>query len=126
MVEPQAQNIPRFYHFCTEGTSFNPGCLSEEVPEHITAEQTLPRSANDWGAQERAGANSLQPLDYSHQALLSMEFFRQEYWSGLPCPSPADLSNPGTEPGSCALQADSLLSEPPEKLPKRTKIYFFS
>ena len=55
MVEPQAQNIPRFYHFCTEGTSFNPGCLSEEVPEHITAEQTLPRSANDWGAQERAG-----------------------------------------------------------------------
>ena len=34
MVEPQAQSIPSFYHFCTEGTSFNPGCLSEEVPEH--------------------------------------------------------------------------------------------
>ena len=70
-------------------------------------------------------SNSLQPLDYSYQAPISMEFFRQEYWSGLPCPSPGDLSNPGTEPGSPALQADSLLSEPPGKLPKRTEIYFF-
>ena len=34
------------------------------------------------------------------QAPLSMEFSRQEYWSGLPCPSPADLSNPGIEPRS--------------------------
>ena len=38
---------------------------------------------------------------------------RQEYWSGLPFPSPGDLSNPGIEPGSPALQADSLPSEPP-------------
>ena len=36
-------------------------------------------------------------------------------WSGLPCPSPGDLPNPGIESGSSALQADSLLSEPPEK-----------
>ena len=36
----------------------------------------------------------------AHQAPLSMEFSRQEYWSGLPCPSPGDLSNPGTEPTS--------------------------
>ena len=41
-----------------------------------------------------------------------MEFFRQEYWSGLPCPPPGDLPNPGIEPGSPALQADSLPSEP--------------
>ena len=40
-----------------------------------------------------------------------MEFSRQEYWSGLPFPSPGNLPNPGTEPGSLALQADSLLSE---------------
>ena len=46
-------------------------------------------------------------------APLSVEFFRQEYWSGLPFPSPRDLPNPGIEPGSPALQADSLLSEPP-------------
>ena len=44
-----------------------------------------------------------------------MGFSRQEYWRGLPFPSPGDLPNPGIEPGSPALQADSLLSEPPEK-----------
>jgi len=37
-----------------------------------------------------------------------MEFFRQEYWSGLPCPPPGDLPNPEIEPTSPALQADSL------------------
>ena len=44
-----------------------------------------------------------------------MEFSRQEYWSGLPFPSPEDLPNPGIEPGSPALQADALPSEPPGK-----------
>ena len=47
------------------------------------------------------------------QAPLSMEFSRQEYWSGLPLLSPGDLPNPGIRPGSPTLQADSLLSEPP-------------
>ena len=42
-------------------------------------------------------------------------FSRQEHWSGLPCPSPRDLPNPGTEPRSPALQADSLPPEPPGK-----------
>ena len=42
------------------------------------------------------------------QAPLSMGFSRQEYWSGLPFPSPGDLSDPGIEPRSPALQADSL------------------
>ena len=45
------------------------------------------------------------------QAPLSMEFSRQQYWSGLPFPSPGDLSDPGIEPGSPALQADSLPTE---------------
>ena len=44
-----------------------------------------------------------------------MEFSRQEYWSGLPFRSPGDLPNPGMEPGSPALQADALPSEPPGK-----------
>ena len=44
-----------------------------------------------------------------------MEFSRQEYWSGLPFPSPGDLPDPGIIPGSPALQADSLPSEPPGK-----------
>ena len=47
--------------------------------------------------------------------LLSMEFSRQEYWSRQPFPSPADLPNPEIEPGSPALQADSLPSEAPGK-----------
>ena len=42
-----------------------------------------------------------------------MELSRQEYWSGLPCPSPGDLPDAGIEPGSPALQADSLASESP-------------
>ena len=54
------------------------------------------------------------PWTIAHQALLSMGFSRQEYWSGLPCPPPGDLPNVGIEPRSPALQADSLLSEPPE------------
>ena len=41
-----------------------------------------------------------------------MEFSRQEYWSGLPFPSPGDIPNPGIEPGSPALQAHALPSEP--------------
>ena len=47
------------------------------------------------------------------QAPLSMGFSRQEYWSGLPLPSPGDLPDPGIGPGSPASQADSLPSEPP-------------
>ena len=50
------------------------------------------------------------------QAPLSMGFSRQEYCSGLLCPPPGDLPNPGIEPRSPALQADSLPSEPPERL----------
>ena len=55
------------------------------------------------------------PLTVAHQALLSMELSRQEYWSGLPFPPPGDLCAPGIEPGSPALQVDSSLSEPPGK-----------
>ena len=51
----------------------------------------------------------------TYQALPSMGFSRQEYWSGLPFPFPGDLPNPGIEPGSPALQADALPSEPPGK-----------
>ena len=40
-----------------------------------------------------------------------MEFSRQEYWSGVPCPSPEDRPEPGIEPGSPALQTDALPSE---------------
>ena len=54
-------------------------------------------------------------MTVAHQAPLSMEFSRQEYWSGLPLPFPGDLPNPGIEPGSPALYA-GLPSEPPRTL----------
>ena len=50
------------------------------------------------------------PWTVAPEATLSMGFSRQEYWSGLPFPSPGDIPNPGAEPGSPELQADSLPS----------------
>ena len=55
------------------------------------------------------------PWTVAYQLPLSMGFSRQEYWSGLPFPFPGDLPNPGIEPESSALQADTLPSEPPGK-----------
>ena len=51
----------------------------------------------------------------AYHAPSSMGFSRQEYWSGLPFPSPGDLPNPGIEPESPTLEADALTSEPPGK-----------
>ena len=51
------------------------------------------------------------PWTAAHQAPLSMGFPRQEYWSGLPFPSPGDLPDPGIKPGSPALQAVDLPTE---------------
>ena len=56
------------------------------------------------------------PWTIVHQAPLSMGFSRQEYWSELLFPSPGYLPHPGIEPGSPALKADSLTTEPPERL----------
>ena len=55
------------------------------------------------------------PWTVAYQAPPSMEFSRQEYWSGLPFPSRGDLPDPGIEPRSPALQADALPFEPPGK-----------
>ena len=55
-------------------------------------------------------------MGYSLGAPQSMGFNKQEYWRGLPFSSPWDLPNPGIEPWSPALQADSLPAEPPGKL----------
>ena len=58
---------------------------------------------------------SLSCLTVACQALLSMGFSRQEYWSGLPFPSPSGLPRAGIKLRSLALQADSLLSGPQSK-----------
>ena len=61
------------------------------------------------------------PRTVAHQAPLSVGFSRQEYWSGLPVPSPEDLPDPGIEPRSPVLQADSL----PSEIQGRSKIYSY-
>ena len=60
----------------------------------------------------RVRSNSVIPQTVACPAPLSMEFSRQQYWSGLPFPPPGDLPDPVIEPGSPALQADSLPTEP--------------
>ena len=55
----------------------------------------------------------MTPWTVDYKAPLSMGFSRQEYWSGLPFPSPGDLPDPGIESWSLALQTDALPSEPP-------------
>ena len=67
-------------------------------------------------------SDSLQPHGLQPARFLyPWGFSRQEYWSGLPCPPPGNLSNPSIELRSLALQADSLPSEPPGK-PKNTGV----
>ena len=63
------------------------------------------------------------PWTIVYQASPSMGFSRQEYWNGVPLPSPGVLPDPGIEPGSPALQADTLPSEPPGK-PKVLRVAF--
>ena len=65
--------------------------------------------------------HGLQPARF----LCPWGFSRQEYWSGLPCPPPGDLPNPRIKPRPPALQADSLLTEPPGK-PKNTGLSILS
>ena len=65
------------------------------------------------------------PGTVAYQAPPSTGFSRQEYWSGLPFPSPGYLPNPGVKPGSPAFQADALTSEPPGK-PSRCLISIYS
>ena len=60
-------------------------------------------------------SNFVTPWTVAHKLPLSIGFSKQEYWSGLPFPSPGDLPDPGIEPRSSALQADSLPSEPSGK-----------
>ena len=81
---------------------------------------TLPTSPSrvGWGMKVKSLSHVrlfATPWTVAFQAPPSMELSRQEYWSRLPFPSLGDLLDPGTEPGSPALEADALLSGPPGK-----------
>ena len=62
------------------------------------------------------------PWTVACQASLSVRFSRQEYWRGLPFPSPGNLPDPGIEPVTPALAGRLLTAEPPEK-PKKKRVY---
>ena len=68
-----------------------------------------------WMNLEPIIQSEVSQKEKNNYLLLTHIYCRQEYWSGFPFPSPGDLPYPGIEPGSPTLQADSLLSEPPEK-----------
>ena len=67
-------------------------------------------------------SDSETPWTIARQALLSMGFSRQGYWSGLPFPSPGDLPDPGIGPRSPTLQAEALSSEPAAHIVAKYKI----
>ena len=73
--------------------NFMKAIVSERISHSVMSDSLWPPSTVAW------------------QAPLPMEFSRQEYWSGLPFPSPGDLAGPGIKPSSPTLQVDSLLSE---------------
>ena len=77
----------------------------------LTGEKKVKRPGGSGGTVAKSCPTLATPWTAACQAPLSMGFFRQVSWSGLPFPSPGDLPGPGTEPGSLALQADDLLTE---------------
>ena len=69
-----------------------------------------------WSEVAQSCLTLCNPVDcIAHEVPPPMGFSRQEYWSGLPLPSPGDIPDPGIEPRSPTLQADTLTSEPPGK-----------
>ena len=74
----------------------------------------MPEITNNFGGSlvDKSCQTLVIPWTVACQVPLSMGFPRQEYWSGLPFPSPGDLPDPGIEPMSPALQADPLPTEP--------------
>ena len=96
---------------CIAGRFFT-HCAMREAPYICSIYNTYKGGAREW-----RGWGSVQ---FSHSVMSDSLRSSPEYWSGYPFPSPGHLPNPGIEPRSLALQADSLPSEPPEK-PKQWK-----
>ena len=89
--------------------------LSSRLTASSLSECWLDFSSRGGGLVAKLWMTLVTPWTVGCQAPLSMGFIRQEYWSGLPLPSPEDLPDPGIEPRSPALEADALTSEPPGK-----------
>ena len=96
--------------------------MGEDGCPQVASGLHLPSLGSLWRDSLKVKVKSLSrvrlfatPWTVAYQAPPSVGFSRQEYWSGLLFPSPGDLPNPGKEPGSPALRADALPSEPPGK-----------
>ena len=100
--------------FPTQG--LNPCLLHWQVDSLPPSHQGSPLGNLWFGLVTKSCSTLVAPWTVAHQAPLSMGFSRQEYWSRLPFPSPEDLPNPGIEPRSPTLQADSLPTELREAL----------
>ena len=94
-----------------------PPAVEPRSPKHWKARDSPPKNffklkyCGGGGLVAKSCLTLAIPWTVACQAPLSMGFSRQEYWSGLPFPSPGDLPNPEIEPGSPALQADDLPTE---------------
>ena len=87
--------------------------LSKEIREFVNREKRIKISLKIETEVAQSCLTLCDPMDCSLPGSSIMGFPRQEYWNGLPFPSPGNLPNPGIKPESPTLQADALLSEPP-------------
>ena len=127
MKGPWAQECRSLGSWKTQGNEFSPRASRKSAARCCK----FLTWGTEWGVNCHPGGHHLPrqvcyslshvrlfgtPWTVACQAPLSMEFSRQEYWSGLPFPSSGDLPDPGMEPRFLALQADCLSSEPPRRI----------
>ena len=105
-----------------KGYSLNTSALKNSYPKWKQMSGVLLIIYSDIKWSCSVMSDSVTPWTVAHQAPPSMEFSRQEYWSGLPFPFPGDLPDPEIEPGSPALQGYALPSEPPGN-PALSKVF---
>ena len=102
--------LPQIYWLIQTFIHHNVARISWEQRQHgqVSYRSSLSYPTGGGGLVAKSCPTLLTPWTVACQASLSMGFPRQEYWSGLPFPPPGDRPNPGFEPVSPALQADSL------------------
>ena len=114
LTEDKCIPSPRHSHI----VQFSCSVLSDSSQPHGLQHASLPCSSPTPGSEVKSLSHVWLfaiPWTVVNQASLSMGFSRQENWSGLPFSFSGDLPDPGIEPRSPALQADTLPSEPPGK-----------
>ena len=116
----QSMESQRFHYDWATELNWNTNNAREKIAGRIPEEKPGEDSqgsyvmiSDRWHESLSSAWLFVTPWTVACEAPLSMKFFSQEYWSGLPIPSPGDLPKPGMKPGFPALQANSSPSEPP-------------